>query len=155
MIDNVTAIDKVAVMLISGVNRPDAREAAQQKLGLTEQQADRALQAAQKKITLAADFNRVEEIGQAYMRLNHIYARALRAQDCKTALSAQRELHNLMSLYDGQRPAGAEAGDGPEASDARAARAHLAALDLGPADASLAELARLAVAKIVALEGDE
>lgn len=41
---------------------------------------------------------RVDQHARALARLDDLYARALRVQDIKTALAAQRELHKLLRL---------------------------------------------------------
>jgi len=47
---------------------------------------------ARKRITVAADYARDEQIGVAFMRLNDLYSKSVVAQDYRTALAAQKEL---------------------------------------------------------------
>ena len=46
---------------------------------------------ARKRITVAADYTRDEQIGRAVMRLDDLYAKSIAGQDIRTALQAQRE----------------------------------------------------------------
>ena len=54
---------------------------------------------ARKRITVAADYTRDEQLGKAVIRLDDLYAKSIAAQDTRTALQAQRELNRLLSLY--------------------------------------------------------
>ena len=97
------AIDKVVLLMVSGLSEQAVAGACQQKLGMTPAKAKAAIRRARKLITLAADYNRDEQIGKAVVRLEDLYSRSLRVQDTKTALAAQRELNKLLDLY---RPPG-------------------------------------------------
>ncbi len=148
-------VDRLVLLLVSNV-QPDAIRQAGEKLDVTDRTLDAALLEARRRITLAADYNRVDEIGTAYVRLNEVFRRALAIQDNKTALAAQRELCKLLRLYDAVSPAAGGAGGAADdrtaaTEDAARARAHLVTLGLGEADESLTELARLAVLRIVEL----
>lgn len=103
---------------------------------------------ARRKLTLAADYNRDEQLGTAVTRLNDIYARAIRAQDIKTGLVAQKELNKLLDLY---RMTPEHAGDategedsGPQQAELDAIRGHLLPLNLAEASYPLREHARIA-----------
>ena len=93
------AIDKVVLLMVSGLSEQAVAGACQQKLGMTPAKAKAAIRRARKLITLAADYNRDEQIGKAVVRLEDLYSRSLRVQDTKTALAAQKELNKLLALY--------------------------------------------------------
>ena len=96
---NQAEFDRLVMSLLSGTSPEKAIEHCQANLGLTAKEALKVVKEARKKITLAADFVRDEQLGVAITRLNNIYARAIREMDNKTALQAQRELNKLMGLY--------------------------------------------------------
>jgi hypothetical protein len=151
-------IDKVTLLLVSGLSRETILAAAQAKLGLSAADAEKAISEARRRITLAADYNRVEQIGTGVTRLNDLYARCTQAQDLKTALACQRELHKLLDLYatadqpNAPTAGNADAGDAEQLRKELAAiREHLEPLGLAPADYPLRELARMA-AEIVRQE---
>lgn len=146
------AIDKVLLMLVSGVSAVQAQAVAVEKMGQTPAVAVKLVAEARRRLTVAADYDRDEQVNTAYLRLNDLYARSLKVQDVKTALAAQKELSKLLALYASAGPlvAAGPVGDG---ADAAAARAHLIGLGLAADDAPLAELARLAVLRLCELEG--
>jgi hypothetical protein len=96
---NQAEFDRLVMSLLSGTSPEKVIEHCQANLGLTAKEALKVVNEARKKITLAADFVRDEQLGVAITRLNDIYARAIREMDNKTALQAQRELNKLMGLY--------------------------------------------------------
>lgn len=145
-------VDRLVLMLVSNVP-PDAIAASADKLDTTPQVLAAAVTEARRQITLAADFHRDREIGLAYKRLNEIFRRSLAIQDGKTALAAQKELNKLLRLYE-PGPAGPVEVTTDGGSDAAAAREHLATLGLADEDEPLAELARLAVLRIVELNAE-
>lgn len=100
----------MVMSLLSGTSPEKVVEHCQANLGLTAKEALKVVKEARKKITLAADFVRDEQLGVAITRLNNIYARAIREMDNKTALQAQRELNKLMGLYNAE--AGGTGSDG-------------------------------------------
>ena len=65
---------------------------------LVADQADAAIEIARGKIRDAIGVDREERTGEAIVRLNDLYERSLRIQDCKTALAAQKELNRLLGL---------------------------------------------------------
>jgi hypothetical protein len=141
--------DKLVLLLVSGLRESAILKAAG-KLGLTGDAAVAALAEARAQISAAAGIDRTVEAGTAYTRLQDLYRRALAVQDTKTALTAQRELNKLLNLYSTPLAPQTTTQDGTVAEIA-AARAYLEPLNLGRPDDSLAELARLAVARIVEL----
>jgi len=64
------------------------------------EQAEAVVKEARRRLTVAADFDRDEEIGKAVLRLEDLFRTSLLAKDTRTALQAQRELSRLLRLYD-------------------------------------------------------
>lgn len=91
-------IDKIVLLLVSGLARSSIEEAAH-KLGLDGESAASAIAEARTRIQIAAHWEPEEQMGTALVRLNDIYRRALAVQDAKTALAVQRELNRLLDLY--------------------------------------------------------
>lgn len=142
------AIDKVLLLMVSGLSHADLTAAAISKLEVPPEEVSGVIASARRKLTLAADYNRDEQIGTAVTRLNDIYARAIRAQDIKTGLVAQKELNKLLDLY---RQTAEHAGEGSDGEDAErervelaAIRGHLLPLALAAPDYPLREHARIA-----------
>ena len=143
-------LDKVLLLVITGLPTDTVIATAAAKFGLDPEQAQAAVKMAQRRITLAADFNRVEEIGRAVSRLNAIYA-ACCVTDPPTALSAQRELNKLLDLYGrgvGKPPADTATANTASNAELEAIRSHLLPLELAPETYPLQEHARLAAEAI-------
>jgi len=145
-------IDKIILLLTSGIGHAATLHAASEKLGLDPANAAVALDEARRRITIAADYNRDEQLGTAILRLNDIYKRSLGVQDYKTALSVQRELSKTLGLC---QPAGAitvqtELVD--LAADVTAARSHFAALGFDDDSLPLYEIARRVVGLVINLQ---
>lgn len=146
----------VLLLLVTMQSAAKVRAVCVEKLEIPDAEVDGVLADARRRLTVAADFHRDEEVGRALVRLGDLYERSLRVQDVKTALAAQKELNKLLDLYAGAPPAGGEdyhAG-GQAAADLAAVRQHLAPLGLGGDDDSTVELARLAVEKLIHLPDD-
>lgn len=90
------AIDGVVLLMASGLGDETVITACIEKLNIPRDQVDEVLAIARRRITLAADYNRDEVLGQAITRLDDLYVRALGVQDVKTALAAQREKGRLL-----------------------------------------------------------
>jgi hypothetical protein len=139
------AVDSLVLLMVSGISRADLTAACIGKLGVPADKAARVIAQARRKLTLAADYNRDEQLGTAVTRLNDLYARAIRGADIKTAVTAQKELNRLMALYaDTNR-------DPSDNGDAYALRrqldliaGHLLPLRLADAEHPIEEHARLA-----------
>src|SRR5512132_2760108 len=100
-----TMRDRVVLLLVNGMNAEQAEAFAVQS-GADPETARQVVSDARKRITVAADYTRDEQIGRAVMRLDDLYAKSIAGQDIRTALQAQRELNRLLDLYAG-------AGGGP------------------------------------------
>jgi uncharacterized protein YjbJ (UPF0337 family) len=91
-------LDKIILLVVSLQSKGAVKAACIEKMGLTADQADGAIETARGKIRDAIDTDRRERTGEAIVRLNDLYERSLRVQDCKTALAAQKELNRLLDL---------------------------------------------------------
>ena len=142
------AIDKVLLLMVSGLSQAELTAACIGKLEVAPEETASVIAQARRKLTLAADYNRDEQIGTAVTRLNDIYARAIRAQDIKTGLVAQKELNKLLDLYRMTSEHAAETNDGEESgppqAELDAIRGHLLPLNLAEASYPLREHARIA-----------
>ena len=142
------AIDKVLLLMVSGLSHADLTAACISNLEVPPKEVAGIIARARRKLTLAADYNRDEQIGTAVTRLNDIYARAIRVQDIKTGLVAQKELNKLLDLYRMTPEHAADGADGeeagPDGTELAAIRGHLLPLGLAAADYPLREHARIA-----------
>jgi len=109
--------DRVILLLISGMSA-EAAEGYCVSQGQPPDEAKSIVAEARKRITVAADFTRDEQLGKAVLRLEDLYAKAIAAQDIRSALQAQRELNRLLALYGDARRV-EEAGDDLESSASR------------------------------------
>ena len=74
-------------------------EAAIEKLGVSPAEVHIVISEAYERIRQAAKWNADETLGESIVRLNDLYERALRVQDVKSALAAQKELNKLRNTY--------------------------------------------------------
>jgi predicted DNA-binding protein (UPF0251 family) len=139
------AVEKAVLFLVTLQNLADVEAALVGKLGIPKHQVANIIAQARRKITLAADYARDEEIGKAITRLGDIYQRSIAMQDIKTALAAQREVSRLLGLL---RKPPEEDGAGPEAERLRTIAGHLLPLRLADPSRPLEEHARLAAGAI-------
>lgn len=147
--------DQVTLTLIDGATA-EAAEAFAVGRGLKPDTAAALVADCRRRITVAADYNRVEQVGLAVRRFNDLYGKAAKGgKDVRAAIAAQKELNKLLGLYapaplqagaDG--PAGAAAADDdPDANRRRLelVAGYLLPLALAPADQyPIEEHARLA-----------
>lgn len=146
--------DRVILLLINGMSN-EAAEGFCAQQGQAADQARSIVADARKRITVAADYTRDEQIGKAVMRLEDLYAKSMAGQDIRTALQAQRELNRLLSLYaDARRLDSPE--DDAEAPDLRRKvdllSAYLLPLKLADPAYPVEEHARIA-AEVIRLHG--
>ncbi len=91
------AIDKTVLLICSGLPAADM-PAAVEKLGVTRRRVAKVIEQAKTRISDAAHVDREAAIGKSIVRFEDLYARSLKSQDLKTALTAQRELVRLLDL---------------------------------------------------------
>jgi hypothetical protein len=123
---NDTLRDQVVLLLTNGMTVEAAEGYAAKTGALDPDSARRIVAEARKRITVAADYARDEQLGRAIMRLDDLYAKSIAARDTRTALQAQRELNRLLGLYTAE-PAAANVGDGED--DPGGAARELALID--------------------------
>jgi hypothetical protein len=92
-------IDKIVLFLTAGYRVDAIIAQCVKSFGVDEEQARKLVDEARRKITVAADYAREEQLGTAITRLNDLYSKSVASQDTRTALQAQRELNRLMGLY--------------------------------------------------------
>lgn len=85
--------------------------------GASRRSASKILRDARRRISVAAEFDHVEQLGKAVMRLEQIYAATMAAKDTKTALQTQREINRLTGLYSESVQGGS--GDGADVAELR------------------------------------
>jgi hypothetical protein len=147
-----STLNKIVLLVVSGLSEDAVISACQDNLGLSDVDATAAYADARRRVCLAAQYHPDEQLGVSIVRLNDLYARSLKIQDNKTALSVQKELNRLMDL-DRRPPAPGEITGTADTDDGKAARLHLEPLRLGRPGDALAELCRLAALRIIELEG--
>lgn len=146
-------VDGLVLLLASGASPSAATDYAAKNAEMDPKTAAEHVEEAQKRIALAATFDRQEELGTAYTRLNMLFQRSTSQQDYKSALSAQRELNKLLRLYHpGEDEDGANPDRAGQSGDLDAVRQHLEPLELGPPDTPIEELARLAALAVLGAE---
>lgn len=135
--------DRIILGIVAGL--PAERVA--RSVGVPEAEIDSAVKAARRKLTLAAEHHRDEQLGIAITRINECYAQSKAVKDVKQQIAAQKELNRLLDLY---RPVESNQPiDDRAAAELSAIRAYLAPLDLAPQTSATVELARLAAAEIM------
>lgn len=142
---DITPSDRLLLAIVSGLEG----EVAARKIGIPDDQIRKAINQVRRRLTLAADYNRDEQLGTAIKRLNECYSRAYGENDVKTCVNVQKELNRLMDLY---RTAAAPAETSVKVDgELRAVREILAPLFLKRLDDGVKtqELARLAVCEIM------
>ena len=92
-------LGRVVLLLTSGFTPEKALQYCMTHIDMSEEEARECVEQARRRITVAADYARDEQIGIAISRINDIFTKATSAKDIKTALQAQRELNKLMDLY--------------------------------------------------------
>ncbi len=100
-------LHQVILLLVSGLSEEAVLAGCVQTLGLSPSGARAAYVEARRCVTLAARIHADEELGRAITRLHDLYARALRAQETRTALAVQSELNGLLRLA--PKPSAADA----------------------------------------------
>jgi len=121
-----------------------------EKLGLSESEANGTIEQALSEITLAADFDRRNEIGKAVIQLDDIYDKTIRIQDQKTALAVRKEKSKLLGLYPTNSVIEKEDTTDGRGYEDTAIRCHLLPF-VGDDTTPTVELARLASLKLTDL----
>jgi len=134
--------DKVVLLLTSGTSLGRVEQFCTAQ-GLSAEDTVKVIEQAREKITLAADYSREEQLGEAIAQLKDLYSKSILAKDPRTALQARRELNRLMDLY-GDNDEGADIGDGEAAKVIELIEGYLLPLELTDSDYPIQEHARVA-----------
>lgn len=67
---------------------------------ISSRQVDYYIAAANKRLEENAQFHRARELGKALSRLNTLYQKTLQVQDYARCIAVQRELNQLLGLYE-------------------------------------------------------
>ncbi len=97
--DEQIQLSKVVLLIVTLRDRSKVAQACIEKLNVSPSEVHVVISAAYEKIRQAAKWSTDEAIGEAITRLDDLYERALRVQDTKTALIAQKEKAKLQGLY--------------------------------------------------------
>ena len=92
-------LDTLVLLIVSLADRAKVAEAAIEKLGIGPSEVHVAISEAYERIRQAARWANDKALGESITRLNDLYERALRVQDVKSALAAQKELNKLRNTY--------------------------------------------------------
>ncbi len=92
-------LEKLVLLIVSLADRTKVAAAAIDKLDIKPAEVHVAISEAYEKIRAAAKWAAEEALGESIIRLNDLYERALRVQDVKSALAAQKELNKLRNTY--------------------------------------------------------
>ena len=150
-------VEGVLLLLVRYRDVRAAREQAIRDWRLADTEADAAVEEARRRLTLAADYDRVEELARAIRRHNDLYEAARSAvaekgaeatgSDINACTNILKEISRLLDLY---RPGNLPGGDNTlEAAELRQVREYLEALEIAGGDEMpVSELVRLAVCKL-------
>jgi len=117
-------------------------------LGVDAKAATALIDSARRKITLAADYHRDEELGRAIERHNQLYEMAVQQDDPNAGRAIERERCRLLDLFPKPHQP-TQPGQGPTEAEAELERivGYLEPLGLAPTGTPAAELVRLTVEK--------
>lgn len=139
------AVDAVILLMSRGLSG-DVLRSECRSAGLSDHDVDIAIVAARKRVTLAADFNRDEELAKSILQWRELIRLAIDAKSLSDANMARNRLDLLLGL---KQPAPIEQnkkpGDTPEAA---AIRKHLFPFHFADESQPLAEHVRLAALKL-------
>ncbi|OHB51750.1 MAG: hypothetical protein A2Y12_01305 [Planctomycetes bacterium GWF2_42_9] len=107
-------LDTIVLLLTQGITVERAVDYCVKRFSVNLEEAEKLVEQARRKITVAAEYVKEEQLGTAITRLNDLYSKSINDKDIKTALQAQRELNRLMGLYS-DAPQDADADDGQAA----------------------------------------
>lgn len=141
------APNTIVALMAGGMAGDELRQAA---ASLDAGDVDKLIAEARARLTLAATYNRDEELGLAIQRCDDVYRRAHKAGDLKTALAAQKEKAKLQHLYNARpdAPAGGAPGETDADRELAAVAGHLFPLGLAAPDYPVSGHARIAAERI-------
>ena len=142
-------LDAIVLLIVSGTSENNIASICVERFGIKGELAQKKITEAKTQITVAADFNRQDEVGTAYIRLNDLYTRSLNGDDVKTALASQKELNKLLSLYEPEHGSVLALGVGEDGlGELDVVASHLLPLALASAEYPISEHARIAASFI-------
>jgi len=103
-IDVNTRIQECYKMYIEGSTTAELVQHCAEKWGLSTRQTGVYIARVKEQLAEQAKLNRAEELGVARARLTNLYKKVNDAEDYRTALSVQKELNTLYSLYEPPAP---------------------------------------------------
>ena len=122
-------VQKIFELLVNGLPRYAILQYVADKTtwNLKARQVDNYIADAAAMLAIESEYQRPKELGVAIRRLNDLYSASMKVQDYARAISAQRELNKLLSLYASPAPqtllvAGIDPAQLQVLSDALAAR---------------------------------
>jgi hypothetical protein len=92
-------INKVFDMLAMGAGRGEIVRFVTNEYDVGPRTADNYIAKANELFQKQSYYDRQEELGRALYRLNLVFSKAMKIQDYKTALAAQKELNTLLGLH--------------------------------------------------------
>lgn len=91
-------VNTIYKMMLAGADRAEIIQYGAETYELGERAVDDLIFKVNIAFEEASKHIREAEFGKALTRLNNLYARSLKVQDFKTALSVQREINTLLGL---------------------------------------------------------
>lgn len=88
----------VSLLVLTG-DDAQAAEILQSSHHLSQSELSRVIKLAKRKINLASEINKKEEIGKRIIQLDELYKKSLESEDAKTALLTIKEKSKLLDLY--------------------------------------------------------
>jgi len=92
-------VTQVYTLLLNGASRADVLAYAAKTYDIATRQTDMLIKRARKQLQQRADYDRDEQFGQAVERFRLIFSKAMKVQDFRVAIAAQKEVNALYDLY--------------------------------------------------------
>ena len=142
-------LDTVLCLITKIPNQSVVRKACRDTLNIPDEDIETIIAEARRRLTLAADFHRDEELGKAITRYDNIYSDSCKIKDFKTAKAAEDSRVKLLGLAKHTTKDTTETtADTGESETLTEIRNHLEPLGLAADGTPIAELARLAALKL-------
>jgi hypothetical protein len=133
--------------LVKVPNRATVRKSCRENLKIQDEDVEEVIAEARRRLTLATDYHRDEELGKAILRYENLYSDCYKIKDYKTALNAEHRRTTLLGLHKPQT--GMEGETSEESGLAQTIRDHLEPLRLAPEETPVEELVRLAALEVI------
>ncbi len=139
-------IDKVILLMTSGLRDNQLRATACQHIKRSEAIIDAAITEARKRLTLAAEYNRNEELALSIQQWRNLFQLAIAQNSLPDASAARNRLDTLLGLK--QAPPTEPPGPTGDSPEAQAIQKHLLPFALTDESQPLVEHVRLAALKL-------